>query len=162
MALAGAILASYGCRNTLGILELNGAGGLNPVLERGTDHRCLRYPDIDLMRLDLSDGDCDLVVHSDTLEHVADPVTALGECRRVLRPGGLCIFTVPVIVGRLSRSRDGQAPSYHGDRQSRSPDLLVRSEFGADVWTYVLRAGFSSCAFHAVEFPAGLALAARR
>ena len=52
----------------------------------------------------MASGTYDLVVHSDTLEHVPDPVRALQECRRVLRPLGACCFTVPIVVGRLTRS----------------------------------------------------------
>ena len=37
----------------------------------------------------------DLVVHSDTLEHVPDPVRGLAECRRVLKPHGLLILETP-------------------------------------------------------------------
>jgi SAM-dependent methyltransferase len=174
MALAGAILDSYRGPDTLigairrpgfadlRILELNEAGGLTRTLSESANHRCLRFPEVDLMSLDLPDSEFDLVVHSDTLEHVPDPVRALGECRRVLRPGGRCIFTVPVVVGRLSRSREGRKASYHGERDSNRPDLRVHTEFGADVWTSVLRAGFRACTIHAVEFPAGLALVAER
>ena len=36
-------------------------------------------------------------------------------CRRVLKPEGALCFTVPKIVGRLTRSRDGLPKSYNGD-----------------------------------------------
>jgi len=41
----------------------------------------------------------DLIVHSDTLEHVDDPVAALTECRRIATPSGACCFTIPIIAG---------------------------------------------------------------
>ena len=39
--------------------------------------------------------------------------------------------------------------------------MLVHTEFGADVWTLVLSAGFSSCELVPLRFPAGLAMLAR-
>jgi hypothetical protein len=72
------------------------------------------------------------------------------------------IFTVPTIVGRLSRSRAGLPASYHGQPGVEDPMMEVHTEFGADVWTYVMRAGFSACEFVAFRFPAGIAVVARR
>jgi SAM-dependent methyltransferase len=41
-------------------------------------------------------GRCDVVVSSDVLEHVAQPVAAaFGNCLRLLKPGGLLVLTVP-------------------------------------------------------------------
>ena len=108
------------------------------------------------------DAAFDLVVHSDTLEHIANPVHALGECRRILAPGGALCFTVPTIVGRLSRDRAGLPRSYHGNATTMPDDFVVQTEFGADAWTYVLAAGFARVDLHAVEYPAAIALVAHR
>ena len=43
----------------------------------------------DAYRLGLSDGTFDVVHAHQTLQHLTDPVAAIGELRRVLRPGGL-------------------------------------------------------------------------
>ncbi|MFH0824043.1 MAG: class I SAM-dependent methyltransferase, partial [Pseudomonadota bacterium] len=43
----------------------------------------------------LGDGSFDLVVMLDVLEHVADDVGCLREALRALKPGGVCILTVP-------------------------------------------------------------------
>lgn len=146
----------------LRVLEVNEAGALTPWLSRLPHHTLARYPECDITRLPFPDQAFDLVVHSDTLEHVSGPEQALRECLRVLVPGGSCVFTVPVIVGRLTRSRDGLSPSYHGHADCREPDFLVHTEFGADVWAVVLQAGFAS--FHIVPFryPSGLALIATK
>ena len=72
------------------------------------------------------------------------------------------MFTVPVVIGRLTRSRAGLPPSFHGDPGVRTPDYLVRTEFGSDVWTWVLDAGFGSCELVPYRFPAGLALIGHR
>jgi len=173
MALAHAIPVAFGadgpfaaaCARAplagLRVLEVNAAGTLTPQLARLPGHRLVAYPEVDLAALPMPDGSFDLVVHSDTLEHVSRAETALAECRRVLSPGGRCVFTVPVIPARLSRSRAGLPPSRHGGPGDTREDYTVQHEFGADVWARVLRAGFGTCAFHAIEFPAGLAIEAR-
>lgn len=45
--------------------------------------------------LPLGDASVDAVVSSSVLEYVANPVRVLSECRRVLRPGGVLICSVP-------------------------------------------------------------------
>jgi hypothetical protein len=62
------------------ILELNDAGTLNPVLSEMSEHVFGAYPQVDMHALPWPDETFDIVVHSDTLEHVADPVHALVEC----------------------------------------------------------------------------------
>ena len=146
----------------LRLLEVNEAGTLTPWLSRLPGHTLTRFPGVDLRRLPFPDAAFDLVVHSDTLEHVEEPREALHECRRVLAPGGACVFTVPVLVGRLTASRRGRPASYHGDANVNAEDYLVHFEFGADVWTFVLEAGFSSSELVPCRFPAGLAVVGYR
>jgi SAM-dependent methyltransferase len=146
----------------LAVLEINEAGNLSPVLRTLPGHVLAAYPAVDMHAMPYSDDTFDLVVHSDTLEQVANPVHALAKCRRVLRPGGWLCFTVPTVVERMSRSREGLPKSYHGSPEKGSDDYAVRTEFGADMWTYVLRAGFVALAPTAVDYPAALALSARK
>jgi SAM-dependent methyltransferase len=147
---------------SLRLLEINEAGTLTPWLSTLAGHTLVRFPDVDMQRLPFDDAAFDLVVHSDTLEHVERPAEALGECYRVLAPRGACVFTVPVVVGRLTRTRRDLPPSYHGGPAIQTPDYLVHSEFGSDVWTGVLEAGFTSCELVPYRFPAGLALIGHR
>jgi SAM-dependent methyltransferase len=144
------------------ILEINEAGNLTPWLSRLRQHVLASYPACDITALPYPATAFDLVVHSDTLEHVRDPHQGLRECRRVLAAGGACIFTVPVIVGRLTRSRAGLPPSFHGCPECREADFLVHTEFGADMWTAVFEAGFDRCDLVPFRYPAGLAIVAWR
>ncbi len=146
---------------SLRVLEINEAAALTPFLRLLPHHVLSCYPDCDMMNLQFADASFDLVVHSDTLEHIPHPVRGLSECRRVLKPGGACAFTVPLIVDRLTISRAGMPPSHHGS--SANPgDCLVHTEYGADAWKHVLLAGFRECRISAVEYPTAQALVAVR
>jgi SAM-dependent methyltransferase len=68
----------------------------------GTVHGAGRAADVvgDLHALPIEDGGFDFVLCTEVLEHVADPARVLAELRRVLRPGGGVLVTVP-FVGEL-------------------------------------------------------------
>ena len=172
MALAKAVGSAVGTRLPLRhavehglladwkVLDCNGAEGISATLSVLPGYLRADYPAYDMQRLPLADGSFDLIIHSDTLEHIEHPVLALEECRRVLSPRGRLCFTIPIVVGRMTRRRDGLAPSYHGDPATASNDLLVHTEFGADAWTFVHLAGFSSLALHQIDFPSAIAISA--
>lgn len=143
-----------------GMLEINEAGSLTSILSRMPKHRIVRYPDYDMMALPFGAANFDMVVHSDTLEHVTDPWQALRECRRVLRPGGACCFTVPIVVGRLTRTREGMPVIRHGSQGCADASMIVHTEFGANLWCGVLEAGFDACQLVSYHYPAGIALIA--
>lgn len=144
----------------LAILELNGAGNLTDFLRAIPGHVEKSYPEVDMLAMAFDSGAFDLVLHSDTLEHVPDPIRGLTECRRILRPGGACCFTVPIIAARLTLSRDGMAESFHGAPGEMKFDYLVHTEYGADVWRHVIEAGFLECRMISAEYPSALAIAA--
>jgi SAM-dependent methyltransferase len=148
--------------NEIKILEINTAGNLTIFFNKLSSHRLIEYPQFDMLNLDIESESFDLVVHSDTLEHVSNPERALSECRRILRSNGKCIFTVPIIIGRMTRSRTGLTPSYHGQSGIPADDQMVCTEFGANAWQTVLKAGFRSCEIFSFEYPAALVLIARK
>ena len=92
IALANAILAHLRLAPTLQqapeqsdriqLLEINEAGSLTKTLEQFSGYIFGAYPEVDIHQLPYSDASFDVVVHSDTLEHVANPVHALKECRQ--------------------------------------------------------------------------------
>jgi len=171
MALAAALLSELSHSGTLDtfctgiqnlkLLEINRAGNLTSYLQKLNGHILVEYPQYDILDLDFNSHSFDIVIHSDTLEHTQNPVKGLSECFRILRSGGCCIFTIPIIVDRLTRSRIGLPPSYHGQPDLNASDQMVFTEFGMDAWKFVLNAGFTSCSIFAFEYPSALALIAK-
>ena len=113
----------------------------------------------DICELTYADNSFDLVLSSETLEHVPDFRAALRETRRVLRPGGRHIFTVPIVASRTitqARARitaEGEVihvlkPLFHGRGAGLyryvpvGNDLLTFTEFGMDLVRYIREACF--------------------
>lgn len=67
---------------------------------RGTNIRLLRA---DAEQLPLDDAVADVVVCTEVLEHVPDPEAVVIEVKRILKPTGLALFTVPheQAIGRV-------------------------------------------------------------
>ena len=174
MSLASALMSNFQFSGTfaefvhqpeiqsLQLLEINEAGSLTQFLSCLPGHVLGIYPAVDMMALSFKEARFDIICHSDTLEHVFNPVAGLSECYRALRPGGLLAFTVPMILGRLTRSRHDLPPSYHGDPKAGQEDFLVYTEYGSDAWQQVIQAGFEECRIVALEYPAALTLVATK
>jgi SAM-dependent methyltransferase len=105
----------------------------------------------DVQNLSYADASFDLVTHTEVLEHVADDARAFAELRRVLRPGGLMLFTVPLHEGptrERARLHNGeiehlQPPAYHGDPLRGGAAILVFRDYGTDIVARLFKAGFA-------------------
>ncbi len=105
----------------------------------------------DLTALTLADASQDAVLSFDVLEHIPDADAALRELFRVLRPGGLLVFTVPFLVDAersLLRARIGARgiehlvePEYHGD-PAMDEGCLAFHSFGWDLLERLRAVGF--------------------
>jgi hypothetical protein len=106
----------------------------------------------DLTRLTYDDEGLDLVLTSESLEHVPDLAAALREIRRVLVPGGRHLFTLPRLPGveeTFARATIGEGggivhngvPLCHPGGDTGYP---VFTEFGADCLDLFRRAGFEA------------------
>ena len=91
--LGGRVLDVGGARRRGAFRPPPGARFIVADLERS--HR----PDVgaDVQALPFRDGAFDAVKATELLEHVPDVARALAECRRVLRPGGHLVITVPFL-----------------------------------------------------------------
>ena len=97
-----------------------------------------QFQNEDLCHLTFPDHQFDVVIHSETLEHVLDYENALMEATRVLKPGGVQLYTVPLLNDRLTRQRTATdssgamvnllPPSAHGGHG----EYPVVWEFGRD------------------------------
>jgi SAM-dependent methyltransferase len=124
-----------------------------PEVEPGEMSRGVRCED--LTRLTYSDKSFDLVLTSETLEHVPDLDAALSEIYRVLTPGGRHVFTIPVLPGvsrtfaRMTRQLDGTL-KYHAQRichPGGDDGYPVFTEFGTDIPEILRKAGFEVSVF---------------
>ncbi len=100
----------------LGVIE---DPGIHPVLANGL-----------FMPFDASSFD--LIVATAVIEHASDPLTMLGECRRILSPGGFCVVTTPDPFWERVATGVGHLPD---EGHNETMDLKRLS-------TYLERAGF--------------------
>lgn len=172
--LAGALLQTLNWRGTLAqlvdspltrqhrLLEINEAGHLHPQLQKWPNYQFAAFPDVDMLRLPYPDNSFDLVIHSDTLEHVSDPVQALRECHRVLRPGGRMLMTIPIVHNRITRRRDDLPDSFHGNSGNRDSDMKVITEYGADFYLQLIAANWKRITLFTLSDEASLAVIANK
>src|SRR6266480_7347048 len=101
MTLAAAMTRTFGfdgslkdfCRNDpairqLLVIEINPAKNLSPFLQALPKHALHSFPELDMQRMSFADSSIDVILHSDTLEHVPDSKAALRESWRILKPDG--------------------------------------------------------------------------
>lgn len=75
------------------------------------------FPGEDIQHLSFNDASYSVVVCNHVLEHVVEDGKAIAECARVLRPGGIAVFTVPgdfdKTLTREFRKRDDNGHHRH-------------------------------------------------
>ena len=99
----------------------------------------------DIEQLTFPDASFDVFITQDVFEHLFDPAAAFREIARVLRPGGLHIFTVPwwpdePTLVRAVRTAEGvehlRKPQYHHDPIDPKGALVVR-QWGDDLMEFI-------------------------
>jgi SAM-dependent methyltransferase len=106
----------------------------------------------DVMQLTFADRSFDLCTSTEVFEHVPDDAKGFREVHRVLRPGGVFLFTVPMKAGktlvRATATKEGIVhhlePEYHSDRLRGSRKVLCYRTYGEDVVERLQSAGFAT------------------
>ena len=89
------------------------------------------------------DNTFDFVIHADIFEHIFNPIKAIREIYRILKPGGKSIFCFPIYENaahttiRAARNEQGEIvhllpPEYHGNPVDAGGSLVVY-EYGHDI-----------------------------
>ena len=114
----------------------------------------------DVHQLTYPDECFNICTSTEVFEHVADDLKGFAEIHRVLRPGSLFIFTVPLSnsVTTVQRAElvDGEIrhllpPEYHSDLIRGEEKVLVYRDFGLDIAERLRQAGFSSARIMKVD-----------
>jgi SAM-dependent methyltransferase len=167
LSMASALLRARPQFRSERVYELSSRGPLHAFLLReGKDLTCSEFFDDvppggyrggvqcqNVEGLTHADGSFDLVTSTEVFEHVPSDAAGFAEIRRVLRPGGAFIFTVPLFDAdqtvERARLKDGQVihllpAEYHDDRIRGRNTVLVYRDYGRDIVQRLLAAGFAS------------------
>jgi SAM-dependent methyltransferase len=98
-------------------------------------------------KLTFRDNSFDLVITQDIMEHVFNPAAAFMEIKRVLKPEGAHIFSVPLVnkekQSEVWAKKDGkgdiiyiESPEYHGNPISEKGSL-VTMHWGYDICDFI-------------------------
>lgn len=116
----------------------------------------------DVQCLTFADNSFDVCTSTEVFEHVPDDLAGFAEIRRVLKPGGMFIFSVPVFPSpvTLERARLQQGkiehlrpPQFHSDPVRAHNDILVFRDYGRDILQRLRQSGFAKARFIRPEPP---------
>lgn len=130
--------------------RLSGSEYLGPDVPKGAIVNGVRHEDA--MELTYPSDSFDLLISNDVFEHVPDLQASLREARRVLKPGGVLIFSIPFDLSKEESRvravlRNGalehlEEPEYHGNPLSEKGSLVF-TDCGWDVIDRCREAGFT-------------------
>jgi SAM-dependent methyltransferase len=114
----------------------------------------------DVTRLTYPDASFDLCTSTEVFEHVPDDRAGFREIRRVLKPAGRFVFTVPLADSPTTQERAVMAggevrhllpPEYHGDALRGPGQVLAFRNYGRDIVERLLECGFRRAGIVAVD-----------
>ena len=163
----GAVLTKLGLGHDARVYEMSSRGALCRHLRRTFAQVTISelFDDVvpggfrdgvqcqDAQRLTYGDAAFDLVTSTEVFEHIPDDRRAFGEIHRVLRPGGVLVFTVPLMdaMATLERARMHEGtvvhlvtPEYHSDRLRGRRGVLAFRTYGLDILDRLRAASFEA------------------
>jgi SAM-dependent methyltransferase len=146
------------------------AAGVDPDMASLTGHRSKGMPVVRAVagNLPFASDSFDIVVSVWVLEHLADPLEAFIEVRRVLRPGGHFVFLTPNLRNPLTvMNRLGKAlpalqrrlvPRVYGRDEADTFPVQYRANTERDIKTYAQASGLRVQEMRVVPDPTYLAM----
>jgi ubiquinone/menaquinone biosynthesis C-methylase UbiE len=125
-------LLAVGCPQAAELAGIDAAPSMIAAAGRAADDRRLRFTVGAAERLPYPDDAFDLVVSSTSFDHWADQRAGLGECARVLAPGGHLVLAdlfSPLLLPTLLAGRRGKART-----RQRASRLLSAAGFRDLAW----------------------------
>jgi SAM-dependent methyltransferase len=116
----------------------------------------------DVQALTYDSESFDICTSTEVFEHVPNDLKGFREIHRVLKPGGLFLFTVPLSARNKTiervRVEDGkliylQRANYHDDRVRGPGTVLCYRDYGLDIVERLTQAGFSKTEIILVQAP---------
>ena len=176
MSIASVLSAQIPNLGAAAVYELSARGPLHRFLQReaaslvssqyvegevpGSDVGGVRVEDVQCLTFPSSSFD--VCTSTEVFEHVPNDRQAFTEILRVLRPGGVLLFTVPITLNANTRERativDGALvhllpPEYHRDPAAGHSPVLAFRDYGVDIVARLNEAGFSQAE---IMTPAGM------
>jgi SAM-dependent methyltransferase len=166
MSIVQVIRGLYPDLSELAVYEMSSRGPLFEYLKRRAGRlTCSEYFDDvapgqwkggvqcqDVERLALPGSMFDLCTSTEVFEHVPDDEQGFREIRRVVKPGGRFVFTVPLSDGPVTIPRAERVggevrhllpAEYHGDAIRGQGRVLVYRDYGRDIVDRLARCGFA-------------------
>lgn len=146
--------------SSIEILNTCASGAIHNILKNHDRYTCSEFFDgimpgdyfegiinVDLTNIPFKNNTFDIVISEDVFEHIENYSKAFLEIYRVLKPGGVHIFTVPIHEAHLTESRVGKKTVYHGNPnpQNGEKGSLVITDWGNDIQKIVSQYGFDVC-----------------
>ncbi len=145
------------------ILEAASSGPIHDMIKDLPFYTCFEYYDgikpgeyingvlcNDLQNLTFNSECFDLIITQDVMEHVKNPEKAIKEIQRVLKNGGVHIFSVPLHDYKKTTSRKDLKPVFHGD--PLRDGIQVETDWGLDICEIIDRYGMKTVQYNQHTF----------